>query len=93
MGLLVTCDQLPLPAAEISVFSTSFWLCTEWDLLGVPVGAMYLVLLIRSEVARLDLWLLPLPRGHREQLRPVAFPIQLGRQCRTGTEGIKPGSE
>lgn len=59
LGLPVTRDQLPSPAAEISLLSTSLWLCTEWDPLGVPMGTMYLVLLIRSKVARLEESLAP----------------------------------
>lgn len=59
MGLLVTCDQLPSPTADISVFSTSLGLCTEWDPLGVVMGAMCLVLLIRSKVVRLEKPLAP----------------------------------
>lgn len=94
MGLVVTCDQVPSPTAEIPVFSTSLWLCTEWDLLGVVLGTVYLVLLIRSKVVRLEESLAPASsRDHPLQLRPVAFPVQLGRQCRTGTDGFRPGSK
>lgn len=59
MGLLVTCEQLPSPTAEITVFSTSLCLCAEWDPVGVVMGTKYLVLLIRSEVFRLEESLAP----------------------------------